>query len=190
MRQSGFSLLELMITVSIVGILSSIAVPLYQHQVNRAHQAEAKANLSTLDSSEKSFWSEYAAPTARFDVLGYKPSGTLFYGVGFSNDFQGPPGVLNNAAATGGSNCITTNPIPNNCNATFTAGGIWQNGAASVPNSQFGTGSNGVNDTVPGPSFVGNAWHGYARAQLSTNGTADEWTIDSRDNLVNSLNGL
>jgi type IV pilus assembly protein PilE len=42
-RQSGFTLIELMITVAIVGILAMIAYPGYQEYVRRANRADAQA---------------------------------------------------------------------------------------------------------------------------------------------------
>ena len=47
-RSTGFSLIELMITVAIVAILAAIAVPNYTDYVTRSKLAEAAANLSDL----------------------------------------------------------------------------------------------------------------------------------------------
>lgn len=45
-KQSGFNLVELMITVAIIGILASIAYPSYQQYVLRSNRAEAQAIMS------------------------------------------------------------------------------------------------------------------------------------------------
>lgn len=46
--QQGFTLIELMIVVVIIGVLSSIAVPAYTQHVRRAKLAEAISQLSDL----------------------------------------------------------------------------------------------------------------------------------------------
>lgn len=44
-RQSGFTLIEVMIVVAIVGILSAIAYPSYAEYIRRGHRADARAGL-------------------------------------------------------------------------------------------------------------------------------------------------
>jgi len=71
MRQRGFSLIELMIVVVIVGILASIAYPSYRDSVRRSNRTEGKALLVDAANRQERFFSNNNAYTTNMTQLGY-----------------------------------------------------------------------------------------------------------------------
>ncbi|MGF1750340.1 pilin [Vibrio cionasavignyae] len=47
-KQQGFTLVELMIVVAIIGILSAVAIPAYKDYVNKSEAASALATMKSL----------------------------------------------------------------------------------------------------------------------------------------------
>ena len=54
----GFTLIELMIVVAIIGILAAIAIPNFLKFQSRARQSEAKSNLKAVFTANKSMYAE------------------------------------------------------------------------------------------------------------------------------------
>jgi general secretion pathway protein G len=57
-KQQGFTLIELMIVVSIVGILAAIAAPNYQWGIIRAKEAVLREDLYTMRSTIDQFYAD------------------------------------------------------------------------------------------------------------------------------------
>ncbi len=62
----GFTLTEVIITVGIVGILSSIALPNYFRQIQRTHQAEANATVAQMMATVAAFADEFGTQPKRW----------------------------------------------------------------------------------------------------------------------------
>jgi type IV pilus assembly protein PilE len=73
--QSGFSLIELMITLVILAIVVSIAIPSYQSHLEKSRRSEGKALLSEIASLQESFRTEQNRYTADLTELGYPAAG-------------------------------------------------------------------------------------------------------------------
>ena len=64
-RSAGFTLMEILVAVSLVGILSSVALPNYLRQVNRTRQNEAASTIAQIQTTIASYADEFGAlPTS------------------------------------------------------------------------------------------------------------------------------
>jgi prepilin-type N-terminal cleavage/methylation domain-containing protein len=71
--QRGFTLIELMIVVAIIGILAAIAIPNFIRFQARSKQSEAKSNMKSVFTGEKSYYGEHDAFTGAIGSIGFAP---------------------------------------------------------------------------------------------------------------------
>jgi type IV pilus assembly protein PilE len=85
---SGFTLIELMVTVAIVTILATIAVTSYTSQVQKSRRTEAKSALLDLAGREERLFSTTNSYSNLEAYLGYATSGTTpISGMAFGNNY-------------------------------------------------------------------------------------------------------
>jgi type IV pilus assembly protein PilA len=110
-RRGGFTLIELMIVVAIIGILAAIAIPNFLRFQLKAKSSEGKTNLAAIRTAEESYFAEYgnyvsalpsppgldnnvktdfshAVPSEGFDRVGWAPEGQVYfnYSVAINSD--------------------------------------------------------------------------------------------------------
>ncbi len=122
LNEKGFTLIELMIVVGIIGILVAIAAPNFSRYQSKSRQSEAKIALAAIYGGEKSFYSEYSSYAGSMDAIGYAPEGSRrYYNVGWSaahaTTITGYNGQLTN-----GFWVESLNPF--NCTAELTQTGL------------------------------------------------------------------
>jgi len=86
-RQSGFTLVELMVVVAIIGLLSAVAIPNFQKYQARSKTSEAKLQLAAIYTAEASFYSDFSIYANCLRYMGYDPSPEIssrYYTTGFN----------------------------------------------------------------------------------------------------------
>lgn len=86
MNRKGFTLIELMIVVAIIGILAAIAIPNFLAMQLRAKRAELPSNLDGIRTAEKAYHAEWDSFTQAAFTPAATPNGraqTVFTGTGY-----------------------------------------------------------------------------------------------------------
>jgi type IV pilus assembly protein PilA len=162
-RQDGFTLVELMVVVAIIGLLSAVAIPNFKKYQAKAKMSEAKLQLSALYTAEASFFSDYNMYHNCLAYMGFDPgpeAANRYYAVGF-NVAANTDLVAHNAAVNSGLNAVDC-PQAN----APTAGGV---NAASPNNATYFVAAKGIGSLVAStPAFITGTLIGTQAAGVMT----------------------
>lgn len=70
-NEAGFTLVELMIVIVIVGILAAVAVPIYQGNITKAKMTECDSALGTIRTAERVYYAENGKYANTLTDLGF-----------------------------------------------------------------------------------------------------------------------
>ena len=179
LKRKGFTLIELMIVVAIIGILAAIAIPNFIKFQARSKQSEAKANLKGMFTTQKSWFQEHDEYANSVHRIGYSPERGNRYAIlngaaaAGEDRSKAPAGTATTDAAisvdTFKFTTITQWPVATG----GTVAPAWIAGGSGVvsPNSP-----GGVNNTCPTCEFST-----YALGNADNDATIDAWYIGSTD---------
>ena len=85
-RTKGFTLVELMVVILIVGILAAVAIPLMQGRIDKAKWSEANATAGTIRTAVRAYCAETSVGTAQSNCVGTLDDAGIQGYLGFTND--------------------------------------------------------------------------------------------------------
>jgi type IV pilus assembly protein PilA len=187
----GFTIIELMIAVAIVGILAAIAVPNFVKFLARSKQSEARVNLKAMFTAQKGFAAERDRYSTLVSEIGFAPERNnryaYFTGQGGSQQIRASTAtesLPDNTAVQFDSfryadraifDPAVINLEPSSSPCGLTLPGIHSLGGGGGGGGNSGPGK-GADD--PGPSGPA-VWTGMAQGQIDADGALDLWSIST-----------
>lgn len=187
-KNNGFTLVELMVVVAIIGILAAVAIPNFKKYQARSKTSEAKVQLAAAYMALESFYHTYSTYASCLVDMGFETPTGNYYAIGFENGSRNPVEASLNLDYGISIQICSYNPSPGINNWRFpanlnTAGAVISatNIDDNLKNTISGFGS--VLEAQAGSFLVGAV--GFIDQDNNTDGNGDAWQIDQDKNLLN-----
>ncbi|MCM8825077.1 MAG: prepilin-type N-terminal cleavage/methylation domain-containing protein, partial [Candidatus Omnitrophica bacterium] len=123
-RKKGFTLVELMVVVIIVGILASVAVPIYRANIKKAMASEGAALLGSVLTAQRIYYAENNTYTTTKANLGVDTIGNKYF-TDYTVNSADANGFTASTTGTGAADGVTVTMIYTNAaGATITYSGL------------------------------------------------------------------
>ena len=149
-RQSGFTLVELMVVVAIIGLLSAVAIPNFKKYQAKSKISEAKLQLSAAYTAEQSFFSDFNMYHTCLPYMGFDPGPEVlnrYYAVGFGT-VHGSATAINQVAYTAAVNSGLDSSANGCATTTAVVAGSSSSGTRSTNNSTYFPAGKGLGGTI------------------------------------------
>ncbi len=118
-KSEGFTLIELMIVVAIIGLLAALAIPNFMKFQARSKQSEAKSNLKSLFTAQKAYYGDKQVYCDLLSNVGFYPERNNRYLYSMANGVTSPAGLNRTTSGETGQTADTSL----NCGASTGAKG-------------------------------------------------------------------
>lgn len=93
-QRTGFTLIDLMIVIVILGVLAAIVLPLVGHHVDKAAMAAAESNLMAVEKSVELYWMQNNMYPTSLEGLTFQAGEPLVLPQGYSFTYDPMTGAV------------------------------------------------------------------------------------------------